>query len=97
MKSDDLLKQFDEGQLKNFEQDVVWKSLRSVIEERIELTRNELETGTVVVEKQVIKLDYEALKKRQGECEGLRFILKLPEIIKELWIQEEELNKKKEE
>ena len=97
MKSDDLIKTFDSGKLKQFEEDVVWNAFRSTIEERIELIRNELEVGAVAVSEQVITLDYEAMKKRQGECEGLRFILRLPQIIKDLWSEEESLKKKKEE
>lgn len=100
MKSDDLLKQFDEGQLKKFEEDVVWKAFCGVIEDRLELVRNEIEAGVASVgsgkEAQLIVIDSEGIKRRQGECSSLRFLLALPETVKQQW-EQEELKKKKEE
>ena len=97
MNSDELVRTFDASALKAFEGTLVWQAFRAVVEERIELIRGELETGVIVVEGTPANIDYEGLKKRQGECESLRFILALPETIKQVWAQDEEINKKKEE
>ena len=101
MKSDNLLKQFDGGQLKRFEEDVVWRSFKDLIQDRIELLRDALEKSVITIgegqESKSMPLTYEGLKKLQGECDGLRFILSIPEIVKNIWDQEKEIKKKKEE
>lgn len=101
----DLVQKIDSAQLKSFEEDPVWQAFREVVEERIDIVRNELETGIVVVPEQKgeqiinkpVVIDVAGLKTRQGECAGLRYILRLPEIVKEIWKQDEESKKGKKE
>ncbi len=45
----------------------------------------------------MLPIDYEGIKYRQGECVGLRYVLAMPQIIKELWKQDEENKKGKKE
>jgi len=99
MDSDNLLKQFDASALKKFEEDRVWNAFLGVIRDRIDLIRNELETGITTIgegdKKQLHIITYEGLKERQGECAGLRFIINIPETVKQLWTQDKEMAKSK--
>lgn len=97
----DLTKKIDEGQLKRFEEDAVWQAFKVEVEARIEIIRNEMEAGSVVIQiegkSKAIPLTQEGLIRRQGECASCRFILSLPEILKEGWKQDEQAKKRKKE
>jgi len=98
MKSDELVRTFDEHALKGFEGTVVWQAFMVTVEERIDLIRSELETGVVVGnDGKPVLISFDGIKKRQGECESLRYILALPETIRQVWAQDAEIKEKKKE
>ena len=98
MNSDELVRTFDEHALKGFEGNTVWKAFMVTVEERIDLIRSELEIGVAVSnEGKTTIIDFAGIKKRQGECESLRYILALPETIRQVWAQDAEIKEKKKE
>jgi len=101
MNSNDLVRTFDASALKAFEGNIVWRSFVATIQDRLDLIRDELESGVSTVgvgrDARTVIIDNEGLKRRQGECISLRYLLALPETIKQVWAQDEEFNKKKEE
>ncbi len=98
---EDLVHKVDLASLKQFEEDVVWRAFREVVEERIEVVRNELEVGFVYIKTkdggQTVLMTEEGTQRRRGECEGLRYILKLPDILKEIWEQDKKVKEEKKE
>jgi len=91
----DLLQAFSERDLDDFEENVVWRAFLQTIKDRIEIIRTELEVGTIMIKAQDGKMAYtlnlEDLKRRQGECAGLRFLTRLPEIVREIKEQGEQI------
>ena len=100
LKLDNNQLQFSSIQLKDFEENPVWRYFCGEFKHRIELVRNELELGIVRDPKVPDKLgilSMEDIKKRQGECESLRFVLNMPNIVKDLLLSIEEENREKKE
>ena len=107
MEQKDINQLIDPHQLKVFEESPVWNAFKSTILERIEIIRGEMESGVTPIvtrnpetgktETKMLSIDYEGIKHRQGECVGLRYVLAVPQIIKELWKQDEENKKVKKE
>lgn len=91
----DLFNRFSTKDLEEFQENLIWKAFLQVIKDRIEIVRNELEVGRVKVidksgAKTTVILTHEDIKRRQGECSGLRYLIQLPDIVKEIKEQGEQ-------
>jgi len=91
----DLMSAFSDRDLEEFSENVVWLAFLQTIKDRVEIIRTELEVGTIMIKtaegnKVARVLSIEDLKRRQGECAGLRFLMRLPEIVKEIREQGEQ-------
>jgi hypothetical protein len=99
--SQELISMVSERDVKDFEENIVWRAFLQVMKDRIEIVRAELEVGTIVGKSETgaavtIPLKLEDITRRQGECAGMRFMTRLPEIVKDLKAEDLEKIKRKE-
>lgn len=82
----DLYKSLSVGEIDQGIKGVFWATVVQMIKERIELIRTEIELGVVRVPTddgkhyQSVALSFEDIKRRQGECSSLRYVIGLPQV-----------------
>ena len=77
----DLFKDVSMRDLEDFKTHPIYSSLLETYKERVELIRNDLETG---VGDQYSVLTAEGMRERQGEAKSLRYVLNLVDLMIEV-------------
>ena len=86
MKEKDSYDTLSIGEIDQGVKSVFWATIVQMIKERIELIRTEIELGVVRVPTedgkhyQSVALSFEDIKRRQGECSSLRYVISLPQV-----------------
>jgi hypothetical protein len=88
---DELMESLTVLEIEQFITSKFWRIVEGTIKERLEVIRTMLERGEITYQDggNVVTrpATFEDLKSFQGDCRSLRWILKLPEILKEDKIQ----------
>lgn len=80
------VKSFSKDQMARFVEHPVWQEIKASAEERLDLIRYELEVGEVPVADttgtaHMMRLDYAEIRARQAECQSLRWILEITNLL----------------
>ena len=84
------IKDVDIKEIEEFETtNLVWQVVKTIISQRLEIVRDELELGHLIGKAEGFSID--EVVGRQKECATMRWLLQLPQILMEL--KKEELEK----